>query len=64
MILSIFFASQNIYLQFCVKGIPPPMAHKQTFSEKLTGDALPYIIMGIGIFMLCWVFFLGDMITG
>jgi len=40
------------------------MAHKQTFSEKLTGDALPYIIMGIGIFMLCWVFFLGDMITG
>lgn len=40
------------------------MSHQTTLTEKLTGDALPFLIMGIGILMLCWVFFLGDLITG
>jgi len=40
------------------------MEHTPTLTEKLTGDALPFIIMGIGLFMLSWVFFLGDLVTG
>jgi len=40
------------------------MAHKQSLSDKLTGDALPYIIMGIGVVMLTWVFVVGDYVIG
>ncbi|MGB0681261.1 MAG: hypothetical protein ACPGOV_01055 [Magnetovibrionaceae bacterium] len=37
---------------------------KQTISELLTGDYLPFVIFGIGATMLSWVFFAGDLILG
>ncbi|MDV7340316.1 hypothetical protein RYZ26_11975 [Terasakiella sp. A23] len=40
------------------------MAHEPTLQEKLTGDHLPFIIMGIGLFILSWLFFLGDLVMG
>jgi len=39
------------------------MSRQPTFSEKLTSDQLPFLIMGIGLCMLGWLFF-GDLIMG
>lgn len=33
-------------------------------NEKIMGDYFPFITMGIGVFMLCWLFFLGDIVMG
>ncbi len=33
-------------------------------SRMLFGESFPVVQLGLGIFMLLWVFFLGDLITG
>ncbi len=34
------------------------------FNEKVMGDWFPLTTMGIGLFMLAWLFFLGDLVMG
>ena len=33
-------------------------------SEKVFGDWYPFITLGIAIFILSWLFFLGDIVMG
>lgn len=40
------------------------MQHNPTLAEKLTGEFLPFIIMGIGLTMLAWVYVVGDLVMG
>ena len=40
------------------------MEHTPSLSEKLTGEYLPFIIMGIGVGMLAWVYVIGDLVMG
>lgn len=40
------------------------MQHNPTLTEKLTGDALPFVIMGIGLTMVAWVYAIGDVVMG
>lgn len=39
------------------------MSKQPTFSEKLKSDHLPFLIMGLGLCMVGWLF-LGDLIMG
>jgi uncharacterized RDD family membrane protein YckC len=36
------------------------MSQKPSVTDKLTSDHLPFLIMGIGLSMLVWVFGIGD----
>ncbi len=33
-------------------------------NEKLMGDYYPLVTMGVGVFILSWLFFLGDLVMG
>lgn len=35
-----------------------------SFNKIFFGENFPIVQLALGIFMLAWVFFLGDMITG
>lgn len=33
-------------------------------NEKVMGDWFPFLTMGVGLYMLAWLFFLGDLVMG
>ena len=36
----------------------------ENLHERIWGEWYPFITLGVGIFMLCWLFFLGDLVMG